>query len=76
MTVKFPNQIAKTTLDDFIISTIWIEEINRYETMVFTKRSDGHIGDELESHRNEHRASAMFIHAMLMYEYTEGAKKK
>jgi len=44
--------------------------------MVFTKRSDGHIGDELESHRNEHRASAMFIHAMLMYEYTEGAKKK
>ena len=69
------KQIARTVCGDFIVSTIWIEETNLYETMVFTRRNGDLFGDELDSRRNETLGSALFSHACLLYDYTEGTKK-
>ena len=68
--LQAPKQIIKSIVGKFKISTIWIKEIQRYETMVFELNKDNSIRDELESHRDETLGQACFTHARMIYDYT------
>lgn len=63
----FIDQIKNTDLKNYRISTVFLPDFKKYETMVFCKK----INDEIECKRSETRFNALNLHRDFVKQFAE-----